>query len=101
MGCHVHFSSLPPLSLVLIPLSGYSPTSFKGNALLREVMVLMVKGAVELASPSLVFCSHLFAVWKASNLWRHVIGSPHLTEFILQTRLSIVKSVGSLLYSEG
>ena len=72
LSCSVFFTftSLPP---VQIPLLGYSPTSFKGNTLRGEVMALMAKGTVELASPSPVFCSHLFIIWKTSGLWKHVI----------------------------
>ena len=58
------------------------------------------QGAVELASPSLVFCSRFFfVIEEASVLRRHVISLSHLTEFFLQTRLSIVQS--AVLYSMG
>ena len=56
------FSSPPPLSQVLIPLSSYSLNSVKGNALCREVLSLIEKGAVEPAPPSLVFYSCIFVV---------------------------------------
>ena len=42
-GYGVLFVSEPSLSAVLVPLLSYSPSSFKGNALLGEIAVLIAK----------------------------------------------------------
>ena len=86
MDYSLPFSSPPPLSLVSIPMPSYSPSSIKGKALQKEVLLLLAKGAIELAPPSPGYYSRLFVVWKTSGSWRPVIDISRMNRPITQTR---------------
>ena len=105
MGCHVHFSSLPPLSLVLIPLPGYSPAGLFPCFLQGECSSQRGHGAYGQRSSRIGFplSGILQSPFRCLEGFELVEACYRLasSEFILQTRLSIVQSVGSLLYSEG
>ena len=88
-GYHIPFSSSPPLSLIPFPITSYSPTSIKGEALHGEVLFLIDKGAAELAPPSPGYYRRLFIVWKATGSWRPVIDLSHLME----TNQSVLRAV--------
>ena len=80
----IPFSSPPPFSPDPISFSSYSPDSSKRKAL-GEILALIQKGAIELATPSPGYYSRMFVVWKASGSWRPIIDLSHLNKFFLQT----------------
>ena len=81
-GYHVPFSSPPPLSVVLLPLTCYSPSSIEGMAFPEGVLSLISEGTVELAPTSSGYFSCLFVVWTATGLWRTVVDLSLLSHFI-------------------
>ena len=100
VGYCLPFLSTPPLSNAPLPMPSYSPTSIKGAALEEVTLVLVAKGAVELAPlPSPGFYSRLFVVWKTSGSWRPVIDLSHLNRFVdvshfqMETIQSVLLSV--------
>ena len=99
-GYRIPFRAVPTLSKDPIPYPSYSPSSIRGKALDAEVLSLVEKGAVELASlPSPGFYSQLFVVMKASGSWRPVKDLSLLnmkvikTSFKMETLQSVLLSV--------
>ena len=65
---------MPPLSEEPIPITSYSPSSFRGTSLEQEILSLVRNGAVVLALlPSPGFYSRVFLVMEASESWRPII----------------------------
>ena len=98
MGYCIPF--LQPLSMELIPMPSYAPTSIKGAALEEVTLALIAKGAVGLAPlPTPGFSSRLFVVWKPSGSWRPVIDMSLFNRFMdfshfrLETIQSVLMSV--------
>ena len=95
----IPFHSVLPLSGSPIALDSYSPQSVKGRALEEEIQALCCKGAVEPASPSPGFYSHMFVVTKALGGWRPIIDLSTLNlsvvkvRFRLETAQSVLRSV--------
>ena len=81
-GYQVPFRSLPPLSLVPLPLPSYSPSSIRGLAVTAAVSDLLAKEAIELAPPSPGFYSRLFVTPKVTGGWRPVIDLSRLNSFV-------------------
>ena len=92
MGCCVLFFFISTPLSGSNSLAGLFSLLLSGEYSSRRGHSAYGQGAVELASASPVFCSRLFVVWEASVLRRHVISLSHLTEFFLQSHLSIVQS---------
>ena len=76
-------------SPVPILMPSYSPSSIKRKALQEEVLLLLVKGVIELAPPSPSYYSRLFVVWKTSGSWKPVIDLSRLYSLITQTRFKL------------
>ena len=96
VGYRIPFLRPPPLSTELILMPSYAPTSIEGAALGEVTLMLIAKGAVELAPlPSPGFSSRRFLVWKTSGSWRPVIDLSLLNCFvdISHCRLVPIQSV--------
>ena len=94
-GYLIPFVTPPPLSPCPIHFPSYTPSSEKGQALEKELVMLVEKGAVEPAPPSSGFYSRMFVVQKASGSWRPIIDLSFLNQFIMKTkfRMETVQSV--------
>ena len=84
-GYVVPFHTPPPLSQVPVTLHSYSPQSMKGRVLESEIWALLLKGAIEPASPTPGFYSRMFVVTKASGGWRPIIDLSTLNNFVVKT----------------
>ena len=83
-GYRVELMSPPPLSLVPIPMKLFRDTE-QSNALLREIMSLLDKGAIEELDPRSIapgFYSRLFLVPKTDGSYRPVFDLKSLNQFV-------------------
>ena len=83
-GYRVELISPPPLSLVPIPMKLFRNTE-QSNALLREIMSLLDKGAIEELDPRSLapgFYSRLFLVPKTDGSYRPVFDLKSLNQFV-------------------
>ena len=94
-GYVVPFHTPPPLSQVPVTLHSYSPQSIKVRALESEIWALLLKGAIEPASPTSGFYSCMFVMTKASDGWRPIIDLSTLNYFVVKTpfRMETTQSV--------
>ena len=97
-GYQIPFLSPPPLSRSPVGFDSYAPGSIRGQALEKELQDLVVKGAVEPATPSPGYYSRMFVVQKASGAWRPIIDLSTLNHFILKTKFKM-ETVQSMLAS--
>ena len=94
-GYKIPFHSVPPLSGSPIALDSYSSQSIKGRALEEEIQALCRKGAIEPASLSPGYYSHMFVVTEASGGWRPSTLNLSVvkTQFCMETAQSVLRSV--------
>ena len=94
-GYRIPFHSPPPVTRAPLHFTSYSTDSERGKALQVEVTALLHKGAVEDASPTPGFYSHLFVVPKATGGFRPVIDLSFLNRHVITTkfRMETVQTV--------